>query len=242
MTSAYYCGRRTYSASREYLSTKAINFRLFIIICLAILPIIKAYIILSNTTLPLHLEPSDFKIQINNTKTTESPLIPSTQSWIKNLADKLNDTGSLANLLFSPGKRIKRTLLQETQDENFNSGFSKLDDKATSAKPVDYLVAAAEGLAWIVHFCFTVSLRRSSMVNPRGPVFMRVLIILLLGISALFLKNHMDHKAYDDVLPDLSLGFSITVVVLLILYILTLIPDRRVRRRRNSRLAEVSIK
>ncbi|XP_033229901.1 multidrug resistance-associated protein 7 isoform X2 [Belonocnema kinseyi] len=137
------------------------------------------------------------------------------------------------------GKRIKVTLPQEIEDKNLNSEFFKLDDKATSAKPVDYLIAATEGLAWIVHFCFTVSLRKSNMANPRGPVFMRVLIILLLGISALFLKNHVEHEAYDDVLPDLSLGFSITVVVLLVLYILTLIPDRRVRRRRNSRLAEV---
>ena len=246
ITSAYYCGRRTYSASREYLSTKAINFRLFITICLAILPIIKAYIILTNTTLPLNnLEAREFKIQLNNTRqTTAIPLISSTTSlsWIKSLEDKFNGTGSLANLLFSSGKRMRRTLSQETQHENFNIKFSKLDDKATSAKPVDYLVAGTEGLAWIIHFCFTLSLRKSSMSHPRGPVFIRVLIVLLLGISGLFLKNHFDQKPQDDVLPNLSLGFSITEVVLLVLYVLTLIPDRRViNRRRNSRLGEVSV-
>lgn len=242
ITSAYYCGRQSYSISREYFSTKSINFRLLLIFCLGILPIIKAYIILSNTTLSVNLDlkTRNNLFQITTTTTTTTTPIPIFSNWMKKIEGQLNDTQSVINLFLLSEKH--GNVLKKNENKIYDENLLKLDDKATSAKPVDYLVAGTEGLAWIVHFCFTLSLRKSIMTNPRGPIFMRVLIILLLGISALFLKNHIDQIPQDDVLPNLSLGFSITNVVLLILYIFTLIPDRRENsRRRTSRFADVSV-
>lgn len=246
ITSAYYCGRQSYSISREYFSTKSINFRLILILCLGILPIIKAYIILSNTTLSLNLDlqksSNNYLIQTITTTTTPMTTTSQFSNWMKKIEGDINDTQSVINLFLLPEKHVKTIVPKENENEILNENLLKLDDKETSAKPIDYLVAGTEGLAWIVHFCFTLSLRRSNMTNPRGPILMRVLIILLLGISALFLKHHIDQIPRDDVLPNLSLGFSITNVVLLILYIFTLIPDRRTNsRRRTSRFADVSI-
>lgn len=244
ITSAYYCGRQSYSISRDYFSTKSINFRLILIICLGILPIIKAYIILSNTTLTVNL---DLKTQnfVETTTTTTTERITTTQvpifaNWMRKIEGQINDTQSVINLFLLPNRHSDGIVTKKLNGEiSEEENFAKLNDKATSAKPVDYLVAGTEGLAWIVHFCFTLSLRKSNVINPRGPVFMRVLIILLLGISALFLKHHIDQIPRDDVLPNLSLGFSITNVVLLILYIFTLIPDRRTNsQRRSSRFAD----
>ncbi|XP_051169843.1 ATP-binding cassette sub-family C member 10 [Leptopilina boulardi] len=237
ITSAYYCGRQSYSISREYFSTKSINFRLLLIFCLGILPIIKAYIILSNTTLSVNLDLKTGNNLFQITTTTTTTPIPIFSNWMKKIEGQLNDTQSVINLFLLSEKH--GNVLKKNENKIYDENLLKLDDKATSAKPVDYLVAGTEGLAWIVHFCFTLSLRKSIMTNPRGPIFMRVLIILLLGISALFLKNHIDQIPQDDVLPNLSLGFSITNVVLLILYIFTLIPDRRENsRRRTSRFAD----
>lgn len=243
ITSAYYCGRQSYSISREYFSTKSINFRLILILCLGILPIIKAYIILSNTTLSLNLDlqksSNNYLIQTITTTTTPMTTTSQFSNWMKKIEGDINDTQSVINLFLLPEKHVKTIVPKENENEILNENLLKLDDKETSAKPIDYLVAGTEGLAWIVHFCFTLSLRRSNMTNPRGPILMRVLIILLLGISALFLKHHIDQIPRDDVLPNLSLGFSITNVVLLILYIFTLIPDRRTNsRRRTSRFAD----
>ena len=182
----------------------------------------------------MKLEPPKSSYQnLNTGQTTANTTVPSTS----------HHTASIVNLLLSPQKELQKNVQQGFENRVYENQFYKFGDKATSAKPVDYLVAGTEGLAWIVHFCFTLSLRKSSAVNPRGPVFIRVLIILLLGISSLLLKSHIDEKPQDDVLPNLSLGFSITVVSLLVLYVLTLIPDRKTnsRTRDTPRFSEVCI-
>jgi len=52
---------------------------------------------------------------------------------------------------------------------------------------VDYLVAGTEGLTWVVHLCFILSLKHGRNPNPRGPVLMRALIFLLIVVSGLLI-------------------------------------------------------
>lgn len=110
-----------------------------------------------------------------------------------------------------------------------HSVFSKLffiKSYLNAAKPIDYLVAGTEGLCWVVHYCFVLSLRRGNAnLYPRGPVSMNILISLIIGVSGLLLRTHLGRKPEDDVFPNFSLGFSLVVVGLLSLYALTLIPD-----------------
>jgi len=118
---------------------------------------------------------------------------------------------------------------------------AEITDQFTSAKPVDYLVAGTEGLAWVVHLCYLLSLKRGRSPNPRGPVLIRALILLLIVVSVLLLRSHINNKPKDDVLPNLSLGFSISVVTLLILYIITLIPGVSSSERVSSRNVTVRV-
>lgn len=244
MISAFYCGKWTSSVSRGNTNYYAINIRLFITACLALLPIIKAYIILSNTTtLPLH---NDFFIINNNadndinnvenitsntdftsqytTPAGETSFVENAENVVKNIQKGLNRTSIFIKGIFDQNNSI--TQVSETLPA-FGKAVHKvfqIDSKATAAKPIDYLVAGTEGLAWVVHFCFLFGLRRGSGSNPRGPVSIRALIFLLTGVSILLLRSHVKHTSWDDVLPNLSLGFSISVVTLLVLYALTLIP------------------
>ncbi|XP_034950577.1 multidrug resistance-associated protein 7 [Chelonus insularis] len=172
--SAYYCGKKSSRNLYDRFSHYIITLRLIITGCLIILPIIKAYIILTHTSfLPK----------------------PSPKSNLFN------------NELITP-----------------NSSFS-IGSRKTSAKPIDYLVAGAEELTWVVHFCFILSLKRGPRLNLRGPVIIRALIFMLIGVSSLILHTHV--KIHDkDLLPNLSFGFSICVVILMSLYALTFIPNR----------------
>ncbi|KAK0080934.1 hypothetical protein PV325_013074 [Microctonus aethiopoides] len=189
ITSAYYCGKKVSSGHYDRFSHYAITSRLIITICLIILPIVKAYIILTNTTIS-HTHLKTFKIPV--ALTTNKTIFPS--------------------------------------------------DQATSAKPIDYLVAGTEGLAWMVHFCFVLSLRTGTRLSLRGPVIIRALIFMLIGVSALLLRTHVKHNSQDDVLPNLSLGFSISVVTLMALYALTLLPNQSNQEHddRPSRYTEIS--
>lgn len=145
---------------------------------------------------------------------------------ISRIGDGLNHTAKYARLL-SLESSIKDTITATPVAlfANKYEPISQVDDKFTSAKPVDYLVASTEGLAWVMHLCFIVSLKHSRRANPRGPILIRALIFLLIVISVLLLHSHINNKPKDDVLPNLSLGFSISVVSLLILYTITLIPS-----------------
>lgn len=212
-----------------------------------ILPIIRAYIILTNTTIPLvHNEVQDYstlapqKLDISFPKSIHSTL---DEINISRIRDELSHSVKLTKSLFSTessAKDIAATTgaLYISDDES----FSKINDKFTSAKPVDYLVAGTEGLAWVVHLCFILSLKRGRRgPNPRGPILIRALIFLLIVISVLLLRSHVNNKPKDDVLPNLSLGFSISVVTLLILYTITLIPGpSRLEQTRASQNTAVS--
>lgn len=210
-----------------------------------ILPIIRAYIILTNTFIAsAHSEAQDYTTPVpreldgsiyRNVNSLENEI-----DIISRIRDGLNHTLRFAESILSPESGVEDTTTTPVALYT-NNYESDITDKATSAKPVDYLVAGTEGLAWVVHFCFILSLKRGRTFNPRGPVLMRALIFLLIVVSALLLHSHVNNKCEDDVLPNLSLGFSITNITLLILYTITLIPSPSSleRARASSRNATV---
>lgn len=230
--SAYYCGKRSYLPER--VPHYAINLRLITTACLAILPIIKAYIIISNTTiLPVDVSPKH--VGVSDIITTDIDATHAsfglnssvnTDGFFAKIKEGFNKTSPVAKLFDDPsssGRSMKFVLMSpDLSQANFRVKFS---DQATSAKPIDYLVAGTEGLAWVVHFFFILTLRRSRSHSLRGPVIIRALIFMLIGVSAMLLRTHVKHDPYDDVVPSLSLGFSISVVTLLSFYALTLIPS-----------------
>lgn len=144
---------------------------------------------------------------------------------INTVRNGINDTANYAKLVFSSKSSIRTTdssILSYSQE--YKPELTAFENKATTVKPIDYLVAGTEGLAWVVHLCFILSLKRRNNDNVRGPLLIRALIFLLTVISILLLRSHINNKSMDDVLPNLSLGFSISTVTLLILYTLTLVP------------------
>lgn len=219
------------------------------------MPIIRAYIILTNTTIPLEVDEVQDTIHHSTSipqrlDTFSHKSINSSVNYetdiISRIRDGLNHTAGYARLLFLSEDSIKDTTITTTAlyADKYDPALSEINDKFTSAKPVDYLVAGTEGLAWVVHLCFILSLRRGRRVfNPRGPIVLRALIFLLIVISVLLLHSHVNNKPNDDVLPNLSLGFSISVVTLLILYTITLIPGPgRLEHTRSSRNIAVSLR
>ncbi|KAI4498656.1 hypothetical protein M0802_006362 [Mischocyttarus mexicanus] len=233
--SAYHCGKQNISLPRGSHYHYAITLRIFITLCLVVLPIIQAYIILTNITIPpLNEEFKSNTSIINNTLDTLQPnnndFNFNSTNILNTIRNGINYTENFIKSVFSSDS-IKTThspiLLLNSQEHI--PEFTKQPHipeltKATAAKPIDYLVAGTEGLAWVVHLCFIISLRKRNNCNVRGPLLIRVLIILLTVISILLLRSHYNNTSIDDVLPNLSLGFSITTVTLLILYILTLVP------------------
>ncbi|XP_012285682.1 multidrug resistance-associated protein 7 [Orussus abietinus] len=241
--SAYYCGKRSVSSSRGYISFYALNIRLIVAIFLAILPVIRAYIILTNGAPP---SANDVNIEEINTESEQELSLPDTNTLFdtediaRKIENGLNRTGVLEKILFANGfYNVNNVMGGSSTEQNYDDILLKLNTKTPSAKPIDYIVAGTEGLAWVVHFCFLLTFRRSNL-NPRGPVLLRVLVLLLLCTSSLLLRSHINNTAQDDVLPNLSLGFSISVVILLVLYALTLIPNYGSSRNRDrSRNGEV---
>ncbi|KAG5326417.1 MRP7 protein, partial [Pseudoatta argentina] len=245
--SAYHSGKRSTSSSQQYHICHVINLRILITICLVILPIIRAYIILTDTTIPLgHTQVQDYStpipkvLNISIHKNINSSLENETDI-ISKKRDGLNHTLRFVESIFSSEIDVKDTTIPPAILYTNNYELN-ITDKFTSAKPVDYLVAGTEGLAWVVHLCFILSLKRGWNLNPRGPVLIRALICLLIVVSVLLLRSHINNKPKDDVLPNLSLGFSITTVILLILYVITLIPGPgRPERMRASLQRNVTI-
>ncbi|KYM96883.1 PREDICTED: multidrug resistance-associated protein 7 [Cyphomyrmex costatus] len=227
--SAYHCGKRNTSLSHQQHVCHIINLRILITICLVILPIIRAYIILTNASIPLDLNqvqsystPVPKILDISIHQNLNSSLENETDI-ISKIHDGLNHTLKFVESIFSSKIGVQHTTTPPAILYTNNYELN-IKDKFTSAKPIDYLVAGTEGLAWVVHLCFLLSLKHGRNSNPRGPVSMRALICLLIVVSVLLLRSHINNKPKDDVLPNLSLGFSITVVILLILYTMTLIP------------------
>lgn len=244
--SAYHCGKRDIYCAHYVGHNCAISSRIIITVCLVILPIIRAYIILSNTT---PIPPKNVSSGSNSShgSVTTSSANPETffdtSNVIHQIKDEWNHSIDIAKSIFYP-----RTITEsETESlisantEDYAPVINAVKDNVTSAKPIDYLVAGTEGLAWVVHLCFILSLRKGRYFNPRGPVLVRALIFLLIVISTLLLRSHVKHNSENDVLPNLSLGFSISVVALLILYAITLIPGHNsLQDMRSSQFNEVS--
>ncbi|XP_033313580.1 multidrug resistance-associated protein 7 [Bombus bifarius] len=243
--SAYHCGKRNIYPIRHFGSNYVIKLRLIITVCLIILPILRAYIILSNTVLapPKHVLSSNDQIQEYIMTSTKKPDVSLEDSSIlHHIQDEWNRTIDFAKSILFPKNSIQNitesSVISNTQE--YDLILTAVKDKVTSAKPIDYLVAGTEGLAWVVHLCFITSLRRGRNFNPRGPVSLRALIFLLIVISTLLLRSHIKYNPQNDVLPNLSLGFSISVVTLLILYAITLIPSHsNLQDMRSSQFNEI---
>ncbi|XP_029032393.1 ATP-binding cassette sub-family C member 10 [Osmia bicornis bicornis] len=244
--SAYYCGKRNAYTIHHFDSSYIINWRILITLCLVILPIIRAYIILANTVLvPQHIDPPNNNSMVHEqvmTPHTNLDTLVDTSDIIQRIKDGLNHTIDFTKSIFSP-KNSTQTVTESsvtTNMQDYDPVLTIIKDNITSAKPIDYLVAGTEGLAWVVHLCFILSLKKGRDINPRGPVFIRALVFLLIVISILLLRSHIKYNPQDDVLPNLSLGFSISVVTLLILYAVTLIPGHSsLRDMRSSQFNEI---
>ncbi|OAD58395.1 Multidrug resistance-associated protein 7 [Eufriesea mexicana] len=242
--SAYYCGKRNAYVTRHFNSNYAINFRIIITICLIILPILRAYIILTNS-IPVSSEyvPTTNAIQEYVTSSSKTPDASLESSNILHqIRNEWNRTIDFAKSIFFPQHSIQNTTESSviSNTEEYSPILTGVKNTVLSAKPIDYLVAGTEGLAWVVHLCFIFSLRGGRNFNPRGPVAIRALIFLLTVISILLLRSHVNHKPENDVLPNLSLGFSISVVTLLIFYAITLIPGHNsLRDMRTSQFNEI---
>ncbi|PSN57205.1 hypothetical protein C0J52_05033 [Blattella germanica] len=99
-------------------------------------------------------------------------------------------------------------------------------------QPVDYLVATVEGVTWLVHLGYILALRHRVGVSLRGPISLRVVWTLSFVLSAVSMRSHV---LLRDNIPDpslsyiinLSYGFSITGLVLQLVYLFTLIPSER---------------
>jgi len=148
-----------------------------------ILPIIRAYIILTNTFIPLvHSEVENYstpvpkKLDISIHKNMNLSL-KNEIDIINRICDGLNHTLRFADCsILSPQSGVKDTTI--TPVTLYTNNYESITNKSTSAKPVDYLVTGTEGLAWVVHLCFILSLKHGRNPNPRGPVLMRALIFL----------------------------------------------------------------
>lgn len=246
--SAYYYGKKNAYTTRHFNSNYVINFRITITVYLLILPILRAYIILTNST-PTSSKyvPTTNAMQEYVTSSSKKPDASLESSNIlQQIQNEWNHTIDFAKSIFFPEHSIQNTtessvINTESNTEDYGPILVGVKNTVLSAKPIDYLVAGTEGLAWAVHLCFVSSLKGGRNFNLRGPVSIRALIFLLIVISILLLRSHINHKPENDVLPNLSLGFSITEVTLLILYALTLIPGHNsLRDMRSSQFNEVS--
>ncbi|EZA61102.1 hypothetical protein DMN91_004524 [Ooceraea biroi] len=239
ITSAYYCGKRNGLSSRQQRVYNSINIRILITICLAILPIVRAYIILTNTTISQHNGVQEYSTPVPGESQTSLRSNANSSLYETNIISRIRDgldstVRQLAKAVLSPGD-VRDTTTASPYTENYELTIAEVTNQSTSAKPVDYLVAATEGLAWVVHLCYLLSLKRGRNTNPRGSVLIRALIFLLIVVSVLLLRSHVNNRPRDDVLPNLSLGFSISVVTFLILYTITLIPGPGGSERVSSR-------
>lgn len=211
-----------------------------------ILPIVRAYIILTNATIP---RPTNGVQNYDTLVLKESQIFPHNDvnsslhetNIINRIRDGLDSTIRFAKAVLSSKNGVNDTTTDLPYIDNHKLTTAEVEDQFTSAKPLDYLVAGIEGLAWVVHFCYLLSLKRGRNTNPRGSVLIRALIFLLIVVSVLLLRSHINSRPKDDVLPNLSLGFSIGVVTLLILYTITLIPSRNGSERVSSRNVTVRI-
>ena len=87
-------------------------------------------------------------------------------------------------------------------------------------RPVDYLTAGVEIIAWFVHSGYVLSLRHENKIH--GPVIVRVLWTLLVILAVINLRSQiLTSHSNDDFVYHVKFGFSFTLVFLQICYGLT---------------------
>jgi ATP-binding cassette, subfamily C (CFTR/MRP), member 10 len=84
-------------------------------------------------------------------------------------------------------------------------------DQGARIWPVDILLMCIQTIAWMVHFCFVASLRKSGEQSHRGPLELLIIWSCILAMSILWLETNMT-------------GCSKVRVVANIIYALTLFP------------------
>ncbi|KAK6642139.1 hypothetical protein RUM44_013862 [Polyplax serrata] len=85
------------------------------------------------------------------------------------------------------------------------------------SRPVDYLTAGVEIIAWSVHSVYVLSLRHNSRLH--GPVIVRVLWTLLVIMAIINLRTQiLISHSESDFIYHIKLGFSIGLVILHMCY------------------------
>lgn len=94
--------------------------------------------------------------------------------------------------------------------------------------PIFYFISAVQGLTWLTHLGYNLTLRNNLGVSARGPVFVCFVWTIIAVLNVIMLRSRsLIYRAADKPNYGLSLcyGFSILTVVLHSLYALTLIPN-----------------
>lgn len=92
-------------------------------------------------------------------------------------------------------------------------------------RPVDYLIAGTEVIAWFVHSGYVLSLRHQNKL--KGPVVVMVLWTLLFILSIINLRTQTLTSESENTIYNVKLGFCITLVILQICYGLTLLTCKQ---------------
>lgn len=87
--------------------------------------------------------------------------------------------------------------------------------------PVDYFVAGASCLSWLVHFGYVLALKHRLGPSARGPSLQIFLWSLTVVLNVIALRS--------NTLLGSTIGFNIAILCCHILYFLTLIPSNESR-------------
>ncbi|XP_044748946.1 ATP-binding cassette sub-family C member 10 [Coccinella septempunctata] len=94
---------------------------------------------------------------------------------------------------------------------------------------ISYFLCAVQGIAWITHFFFCLSLRKFFGKSPRGPVLIRVIWTSIFVMTLISLRSHFliyDHAEKPDFSVFLSYTFSVIHFLLQVMYALSLFPGK----------------
>lgn len=94
---------------------------------------------------------------------------------------------------------------------------------------ISYFLCAVQGITWITHFFFCLSLRKFFGRSPRGPVLVRVTWTSIFVLTVISLRSHYLRYAHSDKADFslfLSYTFSVVNFLLQIMYALSLLPGK----------------
>ncbi|KAI4463602.1 atp-binding cassette sub-family c [Holotrichia oblita] len=94
--------------------------------------------------------------------------------------------------------------------------------------PIFYFISVVQGLTWLTHLGYNLTLRNKLGLSARGPVFVCFVWTIIAVLNVIMVRSRsLIYRAADKPNYGLSLcyGFSILTVVLHSLYALTLIPN-----------------